>query len=132
MPRTLVTATALLLALGCTKNHTPQPAPMPSAPTAPMAPEAPEAPEAPVAEPPTQVPAGLAADGGACVTATDCQSGICEGVGCGDDPAGVCAPVSRSCTRDARAYCGCDDVSFRTSGSCPGRRYQARGPCPGG
>lgn len=72
----------------------------------------------------------LRADGEPCLTAAECGSGICEGEGCGPDTPGTCAPRNRACTRDLRAYCGCDGVTFRTSGSCPGRRFAARGECP--
>ena len=75
-------------------------------------------------------PAGLIADGGACLSSTDCTSGICEGEGCDTDSPGVCAPQQRGCTRDLRPYCGCDGQTFRTSGSCPGRRYAHKGACP--
>jgi hypothetical protein len=80
------------------------------------------APAAPPAPPAKQ------ADGGACTTEADCESGICEGEGCGT-AAGVCAPKSRKCTRDMATYCGCDGTEFKTSGSCPGRRFKNRGAC---
>jgi hypothetical protein len=67
--------------------------------------------------------------GSPCATASQCQSGICEGEGCGDAETGTCAPRQRACTRDLRAYCGCDGKTFRPSGSCPGRRYQHREAC---
>jgi hypothetical protein len=69
-------------------------------------------------------------EGAACLTADDCDSGVCEGEGCGDEQPGTCAPAQRGCTRDLRAYCGCDGATFRTSGSCPGQRYAAPGACP--
>ncbi|HUS66767.1 MAG TPA: hypothetical protein VMZ28_19655, partial [Kofleriaceae bacterium] len=72
---------------------------------------------------------GSVADGAACTAAADCASGICEGEGCAPN-GGVCASKSRACTRDLRAYCGCDGVTFRSSGSCPGGRFSARGECP--
>ena len=68
-------------------------------------------------------------DGAACLAATDCASGVCEGQGCGVSSPGTCAPARRACTKDLRPYCGCDGKTFRTSGSCPGRRYQAKGEC---
>lgn len=64
-----------------------------------------------------------------CQTDADCHGGVCEGHGCGPDQPGTCAPVDRICTRDSRAYCGCDGQTFRASGSCPGRRYAAEGEC---
>ncbi|MEZ4366156.1 MAG: hypothetical protein R2939_07690 [Kofleriaceae bacterium] len=69
------------------------------------------------------------ADGAACLAAADCASGVCEGLGCDASAPGVCAPAQRACTRDLRAYCGCDGQTFRTSGSCPGRRYARAGAC---
>jgi hypothetical protein len=68
--------------------------------------------------------------GAPCLLASECESGICEGEGCGPDAPGVCAAKSRACTRDLRSYCGCDGVTFRGSGSCPGKRFAARGACP--
>ena len=69
-----------------------------------------------------------AADGAACSVAADCMSGTCEGLGCGDKN-GKCAPQRRACTRDLRAYCGCDGKTFHGSGSCPGERFSKRGEC---
>ena len=66
--------------------------------------------------------------GAACSTAAECESGICEGEGCGDS-AGTCASASRACTRDLRQYCGCDGQTFQASGSCPGQRFSKPGPC---
>ena len=65
-------------------------------------------------------------DGGACERGDQCASGVCEGEGCGPDRKGVCMSQNRSCTRDLRAFCGCDGQTFRASGSCPGRRFSAR------
>ncbi|MEZ4404280.1 MAG: hypothetical protein R3B06_29945, partial [Kofleriaceae bacterium] len=70
-----------------------------------------------------------AADGAACATGTDCASGLCEGQGCGDDAGGVCVSAERACTMDLRSYCGCDGQTFRASGTCPNRRFAARGDC---
>lgn len=64
----------------------------------------------------------------ACTEHTDCESGICEGLGCGPDE-GRCALADRMCTFDYVPYCGCDGVTFQASGSCPGERFSARGPC---
>ena len=91
----------------------------------------PEVNEPPPADLPTDTPVGEAPDGAACKSGGECQSGICEGEGCGEDQPGTCAPVGRACTRDLRPYCGCDGQTFRTSGACPGRRFEARGPCAG-
>ncbi len=138
----------LLLAMACGPKSEPTEVPAtPATPTAevpsveapavpvdvaedPSTPDAPDAPDAPDTPETSANPDG-AVDGGACTVASDCQSGICEGIGCGDDPAGVCQPVSRSCTRDLRPYCGCDGATFRSSGSCPGRRFEAKGMCEG-
>lgn len=68
-------------------------------------------------------------DGEKCVDSSECKSGVCEGEGCTPDRPGVCAPRSRACTRDLRPYCGCDGATFRTSGSCPGRRFAHTGEC---
>ena len=67
--------------------------------------------------------------GAQCLAASECESGICEGEGCGDTP-GTCASASRACTRDLRTYCGCDGKTFQSSGSCPGQRFSARDACP--
>lgn len=92
-----------------------------------------------VAEPPAPQPSCPGqpgcppqADGAACLAATDCTSGVCEGQGCGTSTPGVCAPKSRRCTRDRRAYCGCDGKTFFGSGTCPGQRYATRNMCPDG
>jgi hypothetical protein len=69
------------------------------------------------------------ADGSACLAASDCTSGVCEGQGCGDDMPGECKPAARACTRDLRPYCGCDGQTFRSSGTCPGQRFASRGEC---
>jgi hypothetical protein len=68
-------------------------------------------------------------DGSKCTSAEQCESGICEGEGCGDDEPGTCAPKSRACTKDLREYCGCDGKTFSGSGSCPGKRFSAKGKC---
>lgn len=68
-------------------------------------------------------------DGSPCLRTSDCQSGVCEGQGCGRDQAGTCAPARRICTRDMQTYCGCDGQTFQGSGSCPGKRYLSRGEC---
>jgi hypothetical protein len=64
-----------------------------------------------------------------CLSGDQCQSGVCEGPGCGDDQPGTCAPAGRRCTADLVAYCGCDGQTFEGSSSCPGRRYGARRAC---
>ena len=71
----------------------------------------------------------LVADGGLCERGVECQSGICEGEGCTVNRKGTCMSRNRSCTRDLRAYCGCDGKTFRASGSCPARRFSSRQAC---
>jgi len=68
-------------------------------------------------------------DGSKCTNGTQCQSGICEGEGCGDDQPGTCMAKDRQCTMDLRQYCGCDGKTFQGSGSCPGGRFSKRGKC---
>ena len=68
-------------------------------------------------------------DGAACVAASECTSGTCEGEGCTADKPGKCAPRARACTKDLRRYCGCDGTTFQASGSCPGQRFASRGEC---
>ena len=67
--------------------------------------------------------------GAPCLAASECDSGVCEGQGCGSDQPGTCAARARGCTRDLRSYCGCDGQTFRASGSCPGQRFSARAAC---
>ena len=78
-----------------------------------------------------EAPSGdaLLEDGASCLSGADCASGLCEGEGCGEDTPGLCMSRARPCTRDLRAYCGCNGETFRTSGSCPGKRYASRGAC---
>jgi hypothetical protein len=66
---------------------------------------------------------------GTCLSNADCNGGVCEGEGCGDDQPGTCKPADRMCTRDSRPYCGCDGQTFRGSGTCPGQRYAHAGEC---
>jgi hypothetical protein len=65
-----------------------------------------------------------------CTFAIQCASGVCEGLGCTAEAPGHCAPDRRACTRDRRAYCGCDGKTFFSSSSCPGDRYASTGECP--
>ncbi len=71
----------------------------------------------------------LGARGAPCQSGQDCESGICEGLGCGNDAPGACVSAERPCTRDLALYCGCDGAEFQASGNCPGRRYESRGSC---
>ncbi len=123
--------------IGCGARSAPSVAPAPDepAPAEPVTPAEPASPaEVTPPAPPTETASGPAAagqpDGAACQAADECASGVCEGQGCDANQPGTCMARQRACTRDLRAYCGCDGVTFKTSGSCPGRRYQARGACP--
>jgi len=114
-----ITAIAVLVA-GCPPPQQ-QSAPPPATPVAPEPP-----PDRPPADPADPKP--LAADGAECLAADECQSGICEGEGCGEN-AGTCMSRQRACTADLRPYCGCDGETFRASSGCANRLYQHRGEC---
>jgi hypothetical protein len=126
-PRAVVLVLASIVLFACpakTEPVTPPSAdggatPQPVEPTPDPAPE------------PTPEPGTPVADGGTCLAAEQCASGVCEGEGCTDDKPGKCMPKDRMCTRDARSYCGCDGKTFVGSGSCPGQRYQAAAACEG-
>jgi hypothetical protein len=91
--------------------------------------EEPEAGE-PAADPSGRVPMGGVREGDvvSCTTAADCESGICEGLGCGPGM-GRCVAKERTCTADLVAYCGCDGQTFRSSGTCAKQRYAHKGEC---
>lgn len=131
---------AWVLVLACARPAAPPLIPPPAAPVhAAPPPSAVAAPADGVsgvlpATPPTikgEPPSGLT-DGAACRTGDDCASGVCEGVGCGDDALGACQPELRACTKDYSPMCGCDGATFHGSSSCPRVRYAHRGPCPEG
>lgn len=116
----------VIVVTGCNKvpmQQEPHAAPPPPAPSEPATPTE-QAPPIP-----SMGSAGGQADGGPCLADAECASGICEGQGCDTKQPGACAPKSRGCTRDLREYCGCDGITFSTSGSCPGRRYARKGAC---
>lgn len=71
---------------------------------------------------------GDRADGSACTRGDECASGTCEGEGCGVDE-GRCVAPGRLCTKDLKAFCGCDGQTFRSSGTCPNRTFSAKGMC---
>ncbi len=131
----------MLWLAGCSAVHdTPTPAPEPPATTleapvtiAPgepnLAPPTEEGATEPAPAPKQEATAALGAAGAACLEHSDCENGVCEGLGCGPDMPGACA-AQRPCTRDLRAFCGCDGVTFFTSSSCPRQRYQSTGACP--
>ncbi len=139
----LRSASALLMLLGLACNNVgcnkEQPPPSPPADSAANSPTD----DAGTVEPPTPTDDDAGSDGAAsqpatgdkkdagasCLSADECQSGVCEGEGCSDDTPGTCADASRMCTRDLRQYCGCDGVTFGSSGSCPGQRYAHKEAC---
>jgi hypothetical protein len=72
-------------------------------------------------------------DGEACTDSQQCSSGLCVGEGlegCSPGAQGVCG--STGCTKDLVQYCGCNNIEFQNSGSCPGRQFAYRGPCEAG
>ena len=87
----------------------------------------------------------LALSAAACTGVGEDEQAFCDAVGRRDAAAakalldtglidmsaggGKCAPKNRACTKDLRAYCGCDGQTFKASGSCPGQRYSAKGAC---
>lgn len=117
--RTLLIALAASSLLACHGRTDTGPGPGPT-PVRPVQP-APSGPEG-------AVKPGSVKAGGACETNADCESTVCQGMGCGPRQ-GVCMDTSVACTRDLRPYCGCDGTTFRASSSCPGRRYAHRGEC---
>jgi hypothetical protein len=72
---------------------------------------------------------GKLADGTACASADECNSGVCEGQGCTQAQLGKCVARVRPCTRDLRTFCSCKGVTFQGSSSCPGQRYSVAGSC---
>jgi len=131
MTRILVLAVALAACTTAPPPSSPPPPPQ-SDPAPPPTPVEPAPTPDPVPEPdPATPPVSTAKpDGASCLAGTDCASGICEGMGCGDATPGTCMPSQRGCTRDLRAYCGCDNKTFRGSGTCPGKRYSLKAACP--
>jgi hypothetical protein len=78
---------------------------------------------------PVDLPPTKLSDGAACASGADCDSGVCEGQGCGARQLGKCVAKTRMCTMDAATYCGCDGKTFTSSGSCPGQRFENKGEC---
>jgi len=128
----LVLCAAAALA-ACPPQNTPQP--VPPAPESGPGYQPPDQPPPPP-PPPSQAPPDardldkplLGAVGDPCETGADCDSGLCEGQGCGPRQ-GVCAARDRACTKDLVAYCGCDGRTFSSSGACPGQRFVFKGDC---
>ncbi len=122
--RSALVALLALVATGCPRSGPPTPTSTAAPPVAPDLDVEPAADDGGVDDEPAVAEAG-------CSTNDDCPADhVCEGEGC-EPGAGTCAPKSRMCTRDLQPYCGCDGVTFRNSGSCPGARFSARGPCEG-
>jgi hypothetical protein len=122
----------VVLLFGCSSSparetRPPDPVQTPPATTDPGAPQDVD-PTPPTTPPPNE---NKKADGASCLDGGECDSGVCEGQGCGASTPGKCMPRARACTRDLRSYCGCDGKTFQTSGSCPGRRYATRDKCEG-
>jgi hypothetical protein len=78
----------------------------------------------------TPAAAGSKTGGASCDAAAECESGVCEGEGCGPGQ-GKCAEKNRKCTLDLRQYCGCDGKTFSGGGNCPKARFAKAGPCEG-
>jgi hypothetical protein len=79
---------------------------------------------------PTECPTTQLADLGVCNTCSPtspCPAGRCEGTSCGQ--AWSCVVDGRGCTKDLIDYCGCDNVTFSDSSTCPNRPYAYRGAC---
>ena len=74
---------------------------------------------------------GRADDGEACHGGSDCESGVCEGEGCGGSQPGKCVAASRACSGGEEFFCGCGGQSFRAPGDCPGQRFARKGQCAG-
>ncbi len=71
-------------------------------------------------------------DGEPCSDGRQCKSDSCVGEGlegCSRGDEGVCGVAS--CTTDLSTYCGCNNVEFQASGTCPNRQFAYRGPCEG-
>ncbi len=121
--RAIFAFAAIALYAACPPNTPPQPPPSPPGPVY----------TPPDAEPPPVVTIDAApaarAPGAACASAADCDSGLCEGQGCGSDAPGHCVAKERVCTMDLIAMCDCDGKTFQSSSTCPGRRYAHRGAC---
>jgi hypothetical protein len=76
------------------------------------------------AAPSARLPAGeVCFDGG------ECESGVCEGEGCGTNQPGTCVASGRVCKGPIETFCGCDGETFRAPRDCPGQPYAKRGAC---
>lgn len=69
------------------------------------------------------------AAGESCFDGGECESGVCEGEGCGTNQPGVCVAAGRVCRGPEESFCGCDGGTFRAPRDCPGQPYARRGSC---
>jgi len=67
--------------------------------------------------------------GESCFDGSECESGVCEGEGCGTRQPGVCVAAGRVCKGPEERFCGCDGETFRAPRDCPGQPYARRGAC---
>lgn len=74
-------------------------------------------------------PSARLAPGESCFDGNECESGICEGEGCGTNQPGVCIAAGRVCKGPDETFCGCDGEIFRAPRDCPGQAYAKRGTC---
>lgn len=128
---------ALAVVPGCDKSSTAASEPAAAQAQAPeaQAPAEVQARSAQTASEPISAPApaaaGTRANGESCSSGDECQSGICEGMGCDERSMGTCMTKDRPCTYDWVPFCGCDGETFNGSGVCPGKRYKHTGACEG-
>lgn len=64
-----------------------------------------------------------------CFDGGECESGICEGEGCGTNQPGRCVAAGRTCKGPEETFCACDGETFRAPRDCPGQAYAKRGTC---
>jgi hypothetical protein len=69
------------------------------------------------------------APGQACFDGSECESGVCEGEGCGTNQPGVCIGPGRVCKGPVELFCACDGENFRAPRDCPGQSFAKRGSC---
>lgn len=74
-------------------------------------------------------PASALAVGQACFDGGECQSGVCEGQGCGVDQPGHCVAATRVCHGAEQPFCSCNGETFNAPADCPGQPYERRGAC---
>lgn len=64
-----------------------------------------------------------------CFDGGECESGVCEGEGCGTNQPGACVAAGRTCRGPEETFCACDGETFRAPRDCPGQPYAKRGTC---